>query len=60
MAANIEAKFLKIVASGIVDKYIGESARLVREIFSMLLFIGFLFLKSLRRRMSPVLSLLMR
>ena len=33
MACNIEAKFLKIVASAIVDKYIGESARMVREIF---------------------------
>jgi 26S proteasome regulatory subunit T4 len=31
---NINAKFLKIVASGIVDKYIGESARIIREIFS--------------------------
>ena len=31
---NIKAKFLKIVASGIVDKYIGESARIIREIFS--------------------------
>lgn len=31
---NIRAKFLKIVASGIVDKYIGESARIIREIFS--------------------------
>ena len=33
MAANIESKFLKVVASGIVDKYIGESARVVREMF---------------------------
>jgi len=31
---NIQAKFLKIVASSIVDKYIGESARIIREIFS--------------------------
>ena len=31
---NLKAKFLKIVASGIVDKYIGESARIIREIFS--------------------------
>ena len=31
---NIRARFLKIVASGIVDKYIGESARIIREIFS--------------------------
>jgi 26S proteasome regulatory subunit T4 len=33
MAANIDSKFLKVVASGIVDKYIGESARVVREMF---------------------------
>ena len=28
-----DAKFLKVVASAIVDKYIGESARVVREMF---------------------------
>jgi 26S proteasome regulatory subunit T4 len=33
LACNIEAKFLKIVASSIVDKYIGESARVIREMF---------------------------
>lgn len=33
MARNIEAKFLKVVASAIVDKYIGESARVIREMF---------------------------
>ena len=33
IAYNIDAKFLKIVASSIVDKYIGESARMVREMF---------------------------
>ena len=33
IASNIEAKFLKVVASAIVDKYIGESARLIREMF---------------------------
>lgn len=26
LASNVQAKFLKIVASSIVDKYIGESA----------------------------------
>jgi len=31
IASNIDAKFLKVVASAIVDKYIGESARLIRE-----------------------------
>jgi len=30
---NIDAAFLKVVASAIVDKYIGESARLIREMF---------------------------
>ena len=34
IACNIEATFLKIVASSIVDKYIGESARIVREMFA--------------------------
>ena len=34
IACNIEASFLKIVASSIVDKYIGESARIVREMFA--------------------------
>lgn len=33
IACNIDAKFLKIVASSIVDKYIGESARVIREMF---------------------------
>mmetsp|Transcript_3972 Transcript_3972/g.5856 ORF Transcript_3972/g.5856 Transcript_3972/m.5856 type:complete len:392 (+) Transcript_3972:138-1313(+) len=33
-AASIDAKFLKVVASGIVDKYIGESARMVRQMFA--------------------------
>eukprot|EP00758_Cryptobia_borreli_P014615 Tbor_TRINITY_DN5938_c2_g3::TRINITY_DN5938_c2_g3_i1::g.18813::m.18813/K03064/PSMC6, RPT4; 26S proteasome regulatory subunit T4 len=34
IASNVEASFLKIVASSIVEKYIGESARLVREMFA--------------------------
>jgi len=33
LAFNIKAKFLKITGSGVVDKYIGESARIIREIF---------------------------
>mmetsp|Transcript_48136 Transcript_48136/g.113531 ORF Transcript_48136/g.113531 Transcript_48136/m.113531 type:complete len:296 (-) Transcript_48136:272-1159(-) len=33
VAFNIKAKFLKIAASGVVDKFIGESARIIREIF---------------------------
>merc|ERR1712187_424047 len=34
LACQIEAKFLKVVASSIVDKYIGESARVIREMFA--------------------------
>ena len=33
LASNMNATFLKVVASAIVDKYIGESARLIREMF---------------------------
>jgi len=33
LASNINAMFLKVVASAIVDKYIGESARIIREMF---------------------------
>ncbi|AEA38772.1 26S proteasome AAA-ATPase subunit (nucleomorph) [Cryptomonas paramecium] len=33
MASNLKCLFLKIVASSIIDKYIGESARIIREIF---------------------------
>jgi len=33
LARNIDASFLKVVASAIVDKYIGESARIIREMF---------------------------
>jgi len=33
MAHNIDARFMKVVSSAIVDKYIGESARLIREMF---------------------------
>ena len=34
LANEIDAKFLKVVASSIVDKYIGESARVIREMFA--------------------------
>lgn len=34
LACNMNASFLKVVASAIVDKYIGESARLIREMFT--------------------------
>jgi 26S proteasome regulatory subunit T4 len=34
LACNLNATFLKVVASAIVDKYIGESARVIREMFA--------------------------
>ncbi|RXK37342.1 26S protease regulatory subunit 10B [Tremella mesenterica] len=34
VAATLDTNFLKVVSSAIVDKYIGESARLVREMFA--------------------------
>uniref|UniRef100_A0A804R221 AAA+ ATPase domain-containing protein n=1 Tax=Zea mays TaxID=4577 RepID=A0A804R221_MAIZE len=34
IASNIDANFLKVVSSAIIDKYIGESARLIREMFN--------------------------
>lgn len=34
IATNVDASFLKVVASSIVDKYIGESARVIREMFA--------------------------
>ncbi|KAJ4459727.1 putative 26S proteasome regulatory subunit S10B B [Paratrimastix pyriformis] len=33
IASNTQAHFLKVVSSAIVDKYIGESARMIREMF---------------------------
>ncbi|ORX86314.1 26S protease regulatory subunit 10B [Basidiobolus meristosporus CBS 931.73] len=33
VASSLETNFLKVVSSAIVDKYIGESARLIREMF---------------------------
>lgn len=33
LAKNIQASFLKVGSSAIVDKYIGESARVIREMF---------------------------
>ncbi|KAG4974717.1 hypothetical protein JHK87_031538 [Glycine soja] len=33
IASNIDANFLKVVSSAIIDKYIGESTRLIREMF---------------------------
>ena len=35
LASNINASFLKVVSSAIVDKYIGESARIIREMFGL-------------------------
>lgn len=34
VAATLATNFLKVVSSAIVDKYIGESARIVREMFA--------------------------
>jgi 26S proteasome regulatory subunit T4 len=34
VAATLQTNFLKVVSSAIVDKYIGESARVVREMFA--------------------------
>lgn len=34
LAYNVQANFMKVVASSIMEKYIGESARLIREMFS--------------------------
>ncbi|KAG8797196.1 26S proteasome subunit rpt4 [Serendipita sp. 398] len=33
VASTLQTNFLKVVSSAIVDKYIGESARLIREMF---------------------------
>jgi len=33
VASQLDCNFLKVVSSAIVDKYIGESARLIREMF---------------------------
>ncbi|KAJ3430797.1 26s protease regulatory subunit s10b [Anaeramoeba flamelloides] len=34
VANQLDANFLKVVSSAIVDKYIGESARMIREMFA--------------------------
>ena len=34
VASQVNANFLKVVSSAIVDKYIGESARMIREMFA--------------------------
>lgn len=36
VASTLQTNFLKVVSSAIVDKYIGESARLIREMFGMI------------------------
>lgn len=36
VASTLETNFLKVVSSAIVDKYIGESARVIREMFGTL------------------------
>lgn len=34
LASNVNANFMKVVASSIMSKYIGESAKLIREMFA--------------------------
>ena len=34
VASQLDCNFLKVVSSAIVDKYIGESARMIREMFA--------------------------
>jgi len=34
VATQLDCNFLKVVSSAIVDKYIGESARMIREMFN--------------------------
>jgi 26S proteasome regulatory subunit T4 len=38
MARSMDVSFMKIVASAIVDKYIGESSRVIREMFGCVFF----------------------
>jgi len=35
VASTMDCNFLKVVSSAIVDKYIGESARVIREMFGI-------------------------
>ena len=53
VASQLDANFLKVVSSAIVDKYIGESARLIREMFGEAIYLPYLTLSS----HSPSLSL---
>ncbi|CAM0909146.1 unnamed protein product [Alopecurus aequalis] len=34
LASNIDVKFMKIVSSAIVDKYVGEGARIIKKMFA--------------------------
>ena len=34
LASSIKATFIKTVASSLIEKYVGESSRVVRELFS--------------------------
>ncbi|CAM0908647.1 unnamed protein product [Alopecurus aequalis] len=34
LASNMDANFMKVVSSAIIDKYIGESSRIIREMFA--------------------------
>ena len=35
LASSIKATFIKTVASSLIEKYVGESSRVVRELFSI-------------------------
>ena len=52
VAEQIESNFLKMISSAIVDKYIGESARLIREMLNFTRFsiVSFLFIKFMQSK----------
>ena len=41
LASSIKATFIKTVASSLIEKYVGESSRVVRELFSTFFFARF-------------------
>lgn len=43
VAASLDINFLKVVSSAIVDKYIGESARIIREMFGKFYLLSIFF-----------------
>ena len=57
VASTLETSFLKVVSSAIVDKYIGESARLIREMFGnfLLSYLDFILHQAMPENTNPVL-----